>query len=103
MRGFQDSSLMIEAVKQAPREWATCREVKVRIKVSFVSLRECHIVRTLEGTLRRRYRNVTSIDRKVACHQNAARAVGGQALVFSLKASYQLKTGGLVYRPGHWM
>ena len=25
----------------------------------------------------------------------------GQALVFLLKTSYQLKTGGLVYRPGH--
>ena len=73
---------MTEAVKQAPREWATCREGKVRIKMSFVSLRECHIVRALEGTLRRRYRNVTSIDQKVACHQNAARAVGGKLYSF---------------------
>ena len=65
-------------LKQAPYDWATCREGKVRIKVPPVSLRVCHIVRVLEGTLRRQYRNVTTIDRKTTRHQSAARAAGGK-------------------------
>ena len=39
--------------------------------------------------------HVSKNDMSPECHVDGV----GEALVFSLKASHQLKTGGLVYRP----
>ena len=39
--------------------------------------------------------HVSKSDTSLGCHVDGV----GEALVFSLKTSHQLKTGGLVYRP----
>jgi len=83
--------------KGAPCDWATCHKIKARPEESLFLLREYHIVRVLEGAFRRWCRrcHVSKNDTSPECHVDGA----GEALVFSLKTSHQLKTGGLVYRP----
>jgi len=51
-------------------------------------------VRHISGT-----ENVTSADQRMTCHQNATWTIG-RGLSFYAETSYQLKTGGPMYRPG---
>jgi len=90
VRDFKDSNVTVEVpkdAKRAPCDWATCHEIKARPEESLFLLREYHIVRILEGALRRWCRK---------CHDNRSgsdasskypKDNGGEALalVFSLK------------------
>ena len=90
VRDFKDPNITVEApkdTKRAPCDWATCHKIKARPEESLFLLREYHIVRVLEGALRRRCRkchvNQSGSDASSKYHKDS----GGKALalVFSLK------------------
>jgi len=90
VRDFKDSSVTVEApkdAKRAPCDWATCHEIKARPEESLFLLREYHIVRVLEGVLHRRCRKY-HVNRSGSDASSKYRKDNGGkalALVFSLK------------------